>query len=643
MNENQFNQNTTQFENQPMGNSFYGASGVENVKGKKGKKVALIGGISAAVIVGGGVAAYNCSDFVKNQVKLRTMKADNYYAWVYENNAEEFGKSVGDAYQKAIDQYKEGASASYELKYNLSDSVKNLAKESLLSGGNEDAVFEKFINNTNSVSIKADTKTKCGNTESSVGLDYNSDTLFTLDVAGDIEANDYFFRVPELKEQWIAFSIGSVFDELGGDEALIMNTYKEILKDPASFLSADELRKEISDYTAIWCEATNDVKLEKSEAVEIADITVEYTAATVSFDEQLAVDLEVKLLENLKNDDIIKGIIVDKLGLVDADEYTESIDDEIEYAKDDLEEGEFGTDKVDFTTYIDGKGVIRGFKIADPDGGNVIFGAIGKDDKNIRGQFNAGIDSESVNMTFVADETAKDTYDGSFDITSGEDTVSVTFSSLEIVDNEKGYANGTISVAIPDVSPITVNLSTDGKSQTFGYDINVEGEDYGTIELTFSADTSADVAMPDKSGALELSVDDIESFDFKEYVSEDEMNTFVKTIVEKLGLADDEVNKELDAVIADLYKYADGNIFASTQYDINADDYDFDDDDFDFDYDDFDFDDKDFDFDADDFDIEVEHETKESKNGVWETELSEDDFEITTKEDGSISIVGKSK
>ena len=162
-------------------------------------------------------------------------------------------------------------------------------------------------------------------------------------------------------------------------------------------------------------------------------------------------------------------------------------------------------------------------------------------------------------------------------------------------------------------------------------------------KLTFSADTSADVAMPDKSGALELSVDDIESFDFKEYVSEDEMNTFVKTIVEKLGLADDEVNKELDAVIADLYKYADGNIFASTQYDINDDDYDFDDDDFDFDYDDFDFDDKDFDFDADDFDIEVEHETKESKNGVWETELSEDDFEITTKEDGSISIVGKSK
>ena len=49
---------------------------------KKGKKAALIGGISAAVIVGGSAAAYGFSDTVKNQVKLRLSKPENYYAWV---------------------------------------------------------------------------------------------------------------------------------------------------------------------------------------------------------------------------------------------------------------------------------------------------------------------------------------------------------------------------------------------------------------------------------------------------------------------------------------------------------------------------------------------------------------------------------
>lgn len=643
MNENQFNQNNTQFENQPMGNGFYGDSGVENVKGRsKGKKAAIIGGISAAVIVGGGAAAYNCSDFVKNQVKLRTMKPENYYAWVYENNAEEFGKSVSESYSKALDLYKNGTSASYELRYNLSDSVKDLAKESFLTGTDEDAEIEKFFDNTNSVSIKADTKTKDGVTEVGLGLGYNEDTLFSVEAAGDITANDYFLRIPELKDQWISLSLGSALDELAASE--VMSAYADLVKDPASFLSPEELEKEITDYTSIWCDLTKDVTVEKKEEVQIADITVEYTAATVTVDEKLALELVVKMAENLKDDEIAKNIIVNKLGVIDEEEYTSSLTEMLDELKAELDEGDFDTETLDFTTYIDAKGVIRGINITN-DSEDDIFAALGKDDKNIRGELRIGEGEYSTSATFVADETAKDTYDGSLDLTVEGETASLTFTSLEIVDNEKGYMNGSVSVQIPDESPVTVKLSTDGKAQTITYDINVDGEDYGSADLIYSTDFSADASLPDKSGAFAIDIENAESVDIKEYLTEDDIKTFVTTLMDKLGFANEDIKKDIDEAVSEIYKEMDGDIFASKsrepEHNWDDEDFDFDDEEFDWDDEDFDFDDKDFDFDFDIEETEKADDNKKSASGQWETDLDPDEFEITTDAEGNMSIKSK--
>lgn len=81
-----FNNDQNNYENQSL-NEEFSVSGVEPVtKKSKGKKAAMIGGISAAVIVGGGAAAYGVSDTVKNQVKLRVSSPEKYYAWVTENN-----------------------------------------------------------------------------------------------------------------------------------------------------------------------------------------------------------------------------------------------------------------------------------------------------------------------------------------------------------------------------------------------------------------------------------------------------------------------------------------------------------------------------------------------------------------------------
>ena len=59
-------------QNTQFGNGYDSVSGVETITGKrKGKKAAVIGGITAVAVAGGCASAYAFSDTVKNQVKLR--------------------------------------------------------------------------------------------------------------------------------------------------------------------------------------------------------------------------------------------------------------------------------------------------------------------------------------------------------------------------------------------------------------------------------------------------------------------------------------------------------------------------------------------------------------------------------------------
>ena len=80
-------------------------SGVEPAKKHTG---AVIGGVTAgvlAVAVGGGIAAYNMSDLVKNQVKLTISKPDEYYSWVLEKNSNEAASQISEAYREYIEEY----------------------------------------------------------------------------------------------------------------------------------------------------------------------------------------------------------------------------------------------------------------------------------------------------------------------------------------------------------------------------------------------------------------------------------------------------------------------------------------------------------------------------------------------------------
>jgi hypothetical protein len=579
------------------------ASGVENVtKKSKGKKAALIGGISAAVVVGGSAAAYGLSDTVKNQVKLRMSKPEKYYAWVTEKNSESLGEILSENYKKRLDNYKKGADIDFSVYYEANDNVKDILIDEVIGNieGEEGDKLEDIVRNINKYSVSGNVKSKSGKVNSNFGLDLNDDRIVSLDAVMDTDAMDYFFRVPELKEKWIGTELSSVEDMIGSES---VNMFRDIMKDPASFLSPEELEEEVNKYAGIWSGFVSDVQLEKKEEIDICDISVNYTVATVELNDKDLDKLELEFLKELKKDDIIKGIVVDKLKIVDDEDYEEDIQSEIDDVKEDLDENDYDKDTViAIDTYIDATGTIRGLGIDVDD--EQTYMVIGKDGDSIRAEikvtddegevpFSAKLSAEENGKKYSGDITINYTEYSYKDDEDVEKEAVVKFDDFEIVNEDNCYVNGTLAINVPDTDPIDIVLSSDGKEQDVNFTIRNDGEDYGNIGIKYSVNYGVDVDIPDKSDAVMVDVEELGDFDFGDYVTSDEISEFAKSRLEKIGF-DKEMAESAAELILDGYnkrKYE-----TSSSWD--DDDFDWDDDE-DFDWDD----DEDFDWDDEDDDI----------------------------------------
>lgn len=544
-------------------------SGVETItKKKRGKKIALISGISVAAIAGGGVIAYNVSPLVKNQVKLHTSSSKNYYAWVNSENADDFAKSIADSYSELLDKYENGTTEKLAVEYKVSDGAKDAFLTEVLGSDYEDEVDEDthqlldIVNNIEQLKIGIDGSTKKSLMALNLYGELNNEELISLDFAGDFDQMALFARIPQLSEQYLGFSFGEILEEEEVDEE-VFDIIKDVMNDPASYLSPSELEKEINRYVSVWNKSVSKVKVEKKEEIGIGDIDVKYTVATVKIDEKTAEKIGENFLEALKDDEIIKEIVVEKLGIVDEEEYEKSFeedeeeDEDVDFYKDEEDEDEDET-VVSFSTYIDAKGVIRGFSISDnADEKNDFRFIMGKDGKDVRGEFVAITDgNEEFSVILTANESGKDKYDGTLDITVHEydydfndddewvvtddeaTNISIEFESFRIVDDEKKYMEGDVTLVIPDVDPIKLNLESDGKSQTINYNIVFEGKDYGTISLITSTEDGFKADIPSMDDAFEID-ETFESDDFLSYVSEEEIMDFVKELLVKIGLSEE--------------------------------------------------------------------------------------------------------
>lgn len=603
-------------QNTQFGNGYDSVSGVETITGKrKGKKAAVIGGITAVAVAGGCASAYAFSDTVKNQVKLRTMKPEKYYAWICENNASEIAKKASADYEKSAQKIKNGMGINYNIGFEVSDALKEQAKS--MADGDEELL--SLIENAKSINLDFNGTMGNAGMNYNIGALFNNDKLFTVDYAIDPKTMNISFRCPELAEKWMVIDASSMAEEIIYDENAqkLLDFYGDFIEDPESIITAQQVEDEINKYVGVWNNTTKDVTIEKKETIDIADIQADYTVAEVPVTADMAKEMASNVINELKNDDIAKGIIVDRLG-VDANEFASGLED----ALTEISESEGGDDTVTFKTYIDPTGQIRGVSVADSDG-EEFKAVIGKDGDQIRGEFSFGEDEAVAVLT--ATESSDKAYTGKIDVTSEGETITFDFDGIKVVNEELGYAEGTITVNIPDTDPLTLVLASDGKSQNMSMDIKVEGTDYGKFTLGFSTTDGGNVTLPDKSNALVLNEDSLSSFTLSDYVAQEDFEKFCADILTKLGFKDVEDKAKM---------MADGAYGTGSSYEYD----DFDEEDFEDDFDEEDFDEEDFNFEEfEDIEEDEEPATTTSNDSSASSSgsgfsFNEEDFKIDIPE-----------
>ena len=535
-------------------NTSDSVSGVENVtNSKKGKKIAIICASVIAVAAGGGAIAYNASDYFKNQVKLRMMKPENYYAWVNEENAQEYAAKARENYEKAIEKTKEGQSADVSVKYDVSDDAKNYMINDLFGieyGVNdEDDMLIDMINNVSSIEVGSGANVKQGDIDGSMYMNLNDDKLLTVDYAMAEGASEMFMRIPELTERWLGMNVEQALTDsyYMDDEAReLMDAYKEMLKDPESFISPEELEDMIIRYTKVWNDSIGDVQLERSEDIAVCDINVNYTVISAELNDEKLVQIAENFINEAKNDEVFKRVLIDKMNVLSEDEYISTLDE----ALDDIKNSS-GDETVVFETYVDPTGTIRGCSLKSDDGAVDCKYIIGLDGDQIRGEAYLSEDNAEV---FRAELNATDNdnkYSGNMDVTVEEETVSVEFTDFEIVDEESGFFSGDVTVIVPDVDPVSFNFTSDGASMEASTDITIEDIHIGKFTLKVSRDSGKSPEIPSADDAYMIDTENFNSL--SEYVSKEDAENFIRTLCKKVGFNDEYADDAAEAFARSAY------------------------------------------------------------------------------------------
>ena len=589
-------------------------SGVEKVTRKRGKKIAIISGATAAVFVGGGIAAYNLSPFVKNQVRLRVMKPENYYAWVNEENAKSLSKRISESYDKGLTRMEEGQHSSIRLEYEPTEEAKQRFLDEMELSDDYDLTDDErqirdCLLNTDKLGLNLDSRAKLGDMMFTIAANRNDDQLVSLDILMDNGSGDYFARVPELTEQWLGISMNELIGSDNEDIQKFRNTYQDVLSNPREYLSPEELEEEITRYVDVWNDTVEKVRLEKSEEVTIGDIEVKYTVATVKIDQDLAYDISENFIDSAKDDDILRGLFVEKLDLVSDDEYDEFLEEMRPDRDDDYESDE----SISFKTYIDPKGVIRGFEVRE-DADNKFIAIIGKDGDTVCGEMSLTDGGEKeFEVNLYAEETGKEEYSGNIDLISysshydldademapTSEKYTLEFEDFKITNEERKYFDADVTIITPDLDPIELEFDGDDDSQSVSYEIVVDDVDYGKATLTWSTEDGADVPVPDKNDCFMIDEDSIHSADYKTYVDRDHMKNFIKELLIKLDIDASSAEDYAEEAVTEIY---DEDLIDDIYDDFDDDDFE---DDWDDDLDDDDLDDDDWD---DDNDIDWEND-----------------------------------
>ena len=545
-------------------------SGVD--KAPKKRKGVLIGGICAGVVcvaVGGSAIAYAASDYVKNQVKLFTLDDQEYYSWVMEKN----GSDAADELSEAYDDYLEKLEDGYGNKLSISLEPTDEAMELLLSEmfgsdykRSSDSDMNQLIDvieNIDSIELGVEASRNNKASNASIYASLNNDKIVSAEVGMD-DKSALYMRIPEYNKQWLSYDMSTEFT---GQEEEIFNKFMELSNDPSSFITPDELSDMIEKYTGILGDSLKDVKRYKDQKVEIGGAEVEYTVLKAEITPQDVLNIAEGYVSSALKDKTIKNILVNELDVCSDNEYESLLGDaldEIRAAADEIDENE---ENLDAALFVDARGDIRGFQFYLEDECEIKF-AVGQSGDDIVGEFTVNDGDEDIVSIQLNAKEDGGKYSGTIEMFIDDEpsTAEITFADFEIVDEDKGYVNGKLSISVPEVPSVDLVLKSDGKSQTISYDLKIERENFGTVSLNIAETDGSDISF---KGSVNLDSD----FDVEEYFNEDALAEFIESICQKIGLDDDFAEQLTEAII---YEIVGGSY--DNDYD-NFDDFDYDDDD----------------------------------------------------------------
>lgn len=513
-------------------------SGVDPAPKKNGSRIAIITAAVLGVAAGGGAAAYNLSPLVKNQVKLRVCSAERYSAWVYEENSQTIAKEAADRYRRYLDDAGGGKSFGYTLKYDVSDEAKDKLLEKLGDVDDTSKELKNFISaveDTESLTLNVEQAGSGNSTSARAGFSRNDESIIAVDTFIDMESLETYLRIPDLKDQWLFIDSSEMLSGLNSDD---VNYLRKCLTDPGSVLTPDELETEIQRYVDLWNKSVSDVKVEKKSDVEIGDITVDYTVINVKLTPEKMEEVRDAFVNEMKKDDILRSIVVDRTKSMTAEEYEEKLDKA-------LARKASTKDELDIYTYVDPTGVIRGMKVSNPDG-VLIDTAMGIKDDQMRGFVNSDKGSAQLKAALT---DGKMTGDIVITDEDGKDT-RISFTDYETVNKDLCFFNADVTVSRDD-NTFGLKFVGDPSSQQVIADINADtGDgrmDFGTVSLRLSVNDAKSIEIPDKGSALEI---DRDNFSFKDVFTEEEMTSFLEGFYDKLGLGSD-YGSELAGLIYD--------------------------------------------------------------------------------------------
>ena len=513
-------------------------SGVDPAPKKNGSRIAIITAAVLGVAAGGGAAAYNLSPLVKNQVKLRVCSAESYSAWVYEENSQTIAKEAADRYRRYLDDAGGGKSFGYTLKYDVSDEAKDKLLEKLGDVDDTSKELKNFISaveDTESLTLNVEQAGSGNSTSARAGFSRNDESIIAVDTFIDMESLETYLRIPDLKDQWLFIDSSEMLSGLNSDD---VNYLRKCLTDPGSVLTPDELETEIQRYVDLWNKSVSDVKVEKKSDVEIGDITVDYTVINVKLTPEKMEEVRDAFVNEMKKDDILRSIVVDRTKSMTAEEYEEKLDKA-------LARKASTKDELDIYTYVDPTGVIRGMKVSNPDG-VLIDTAMGIKDDQMRGFVNSDKGSAQLKAALT---DGKMTGDIVITDEDGKDT-RISFTDYETVNKDLCFFNADVTVSRDD-NTFGLKFVGDPSSQQVIADINADtGDgrmDFGTVSLRLSVNDAKSIEIPDKGSALEI---DRDNFSFKDVFTEEEMTSFLEGFYDKLGLGSD-YGSELAGLIYD--------------------------------------------------------------------------------------------